>query len=75
MHSSISDRIIVLSSPPPQLESKDHAKILVTNFIRSNDDWPLDSIFSYCLHQYSDFKVTPFLISECIREYIESPTH
>lgn len=65
-----STRIINLSSPPPPLETKDHARILVNNFLQDNSTWALDSIYSYCLKYYADYGVTKQLLASCIHSYI-----
>tara|TARA_R110000868_G_scaffold63090_3_gene190158 strand:+ start:377 stop:700 length:324 start_codon:yes stop_codon:yes gene_type:complete len=48
-----------------------HAYTLVLNFLRDNSNWSIDSIFTYCLKQYSDFDVTPAIISRAISTFID----
>ena len=63
--------------PKSELKPQSYAYILVSNFLRSNPNWSIDSLFTYCMHQYAEFNVTPTIISRAISSYIDEkyPTH
>jgi hypothetical protein len=52
-----------------------HAKTLVSNFLSSNPNWSLDSLYDYCMRQYADYGVSNSIISQCVKEYIEAKIH
>lgn len=61
-----------LAQISPELGKQIYAKTLISNFLSSNPNWSLDSLYDYCMRQYADYGVSNSIIAECVKEYIEA---
>jgi hypothetical protein len=69
-YASMQDIHKLKKSSQPHSYDNQNAYHLVLNFLRSNPNWSIDSLVTYCLRQYSDFGVNRSIISQAITTYI-----
>lgn len=63
-------RLRLSNRPKIQSYQGTHAEVLIYNFLRENPNWSLDSLYTYCMNQYSEFGVTKSTIANQVKLYI-----
>lgn len=66
----VSQEQIDRAFPAPIKDS--HAYILISNFIRENPTWAIQSAYDYCLKYYREFGATKAIFAAALHAYIMS---